>query len=131
MALIPELQKALAFSTTTLAVCFFLYLFTVTRIQEDALIQMVATYSYILTVLPLLWSSINLAKVEDIRVEDFLKLVVVVGLVRPFWRNLVEFIFFLGVKRFHSHKWFHKLLPYLTPGFDPKKFKDWKDEDNG
>lgn len=53
MALILELQKALAISTTILAICFFFYLFMVTRIQEDALIQMVATYSYILMVLPL------------------------------------------------------------------------------
>ena len=124
MVLILELQKALAVSTITLAICFFIYLFMVTRIQEDALIQMVATYSYILVVLPLVWSSINLTKVQDIRVEDFLKLVVIVGLVRPFWRNLVELIFFLGVKRFHQSTWFQKLLPHLTPGFDPKKFKD-------
>lgn len=126
MFLVLELKKALAVPVTLLLVLFFIYLFVITRIQEDALIQMVAAFSYVLLVLPFFWSTLKPSHLQGGGLENIFKLLLMVGLVRPLWRNLVEFAFFLLVKKLHRFFWFQKLIPHLSPGFDLEKLKDWE-----
>ena len=55
--------------------------------------------------------------------------------VRPFWTLLVKLFYFLLVKKIYHYSWFQKVLPHLSPNFDPsevqEELKDRKDEDKG
>lgn len=53
--------------------------------------------------------------------------------VRPLWTLLIKLLYFLLIKKVYHYSWFQKILPHLSPNFDPsevqEEFKDWKDED--
>lgn len=50
-------------------------------------------------------------------------LLVVIAVVRPLWHFLIELLFFLLIKQIYPYSWFQKLLPYLSPNFDPLEIK--------
>ena len=108
---------------TTFLVFFILILF-VTR-GNNFLIRFISWILYwffLLTVFPYIFFSDNL-------LHCYSYLLVVIVIIRPLWHFLVELLFFLLLKQIYPYSWFQKLLPYLSPNFDPSEIKN-PNEDN-
>ena len=60
----------------------------------------------------------------------YLRLLVLLVIVRPLWHFLIELLFFLLIKQIYPHSWFQKLLPYLSPNFDPLEIKNPNENDD-
>ena len=57
-------------------------------------------------------------------------LLIVIAIVRPLWHFLIELLFFLLLKQIYPYSWFQKLLPYLSPNFDPLEIKSPNENDD-
>ena len=50
--------------------------------------------------------------------------VFLVLVVRPLWSLLIKLLYFLLIKKIYHYSWFQKMLPHLSPNFDPREVRE-------
>lgn len=107
--------------SVTVLVLMLVVIFIFTILSENSLVKLISFFFYWLCILTifLVWFPLEQTNIW----HYYLRLLVLLVIVRPLWHFLVELLFFLLLKQIYPYSWFQKLLPYLSPNFGPLEIK--------
>ena len=115
----PFFMKALLLSIVIVLIITFFW-------QENSLLVFLSGSSYfVFFIFIIFFLKVDLTVFSNF----YFRLLVLLIIVRPLWHFLVELLFFLLLKQIYPHSWFQKLIPYLSPNFDPLEIKNPNEDD--
>lgn len=110
------------FKPITVLVLMLAVIFIFIVLSENSLVKLISLFFYWLCVLTILlvWFPLEQTSIW----HYYLRLFILLTIVRPFWHFLTELLFFLLLKQIYPYPWFQKLLPYLSPNFNSQEIKN-------
>ena len=126
LCFLDYLEQVWQLSHTNLLLLIAIIIFLAILPSGNFLVSFVTSFGYFFLIF--LWWY-NYRKTLD-STSFILVLLLLVTVVRPLWRFVIKTMFHILIKQIYPHSWFQKLLPYLSPNFDPLEIKNPNEDDD-
>ena len=120
LSLLGYLENIYGISQQKLLLLIAFILFLIILPSGNFLVNFISTLTYFLLVF-VWWFNFRKTLDPTIFIVVFVFLVLVV---RPLWTLLIKVLCFLLIKKLYQYSWFQKVLPHLSPNFDPLEVQE-------